>query len=155
MKPNSYPLRAPQTIPFTRPSRPAVPMSVYRQVVEELQVTKAQLSAVKANNQQLQQEVEQLMQSAQRTQQLVNQSHRQLSGTKVSNVKPIWRAKSWDSAPQQQVVTVKYSPQRNSRQQKESAEINGWALAIAIILIILTAFTSGFLLVRPLLDNNN
>ena len=155
MKPNSYPLRAPQTIPFSRPSHPSVPMSVYRQVVEELQVTKAQLSAMKANNQQLQQEVEQLMRSAQRTQQLVKQSHRQLSGTKVNKAKSIWQAKSRDSTPQQQVVTVKYRPQRNSRQQQESAEINGWVLAISIIVIILTAFTSGFLLVRPLLDNNN
>ena len=155
MKPNSSPLRSPQTVSFPRHSHPSVPMSVYRQVVEELQVTKAQLSAMKANNQQLQQEVEKLMHSAQRTQQLVKQSHRQLSHTaKALKVKPIWQAKSWDSSPQQQVVTVKYATQHTSRQPKKSQEINGWVLAIAIIVIILTAFTSGFLLVRPLLNNN-
>ena len=156
MKPNSYQLRSPQTVSFSRHSHPSVPISVYRQVVEELKVTKIELSAMKANNQQLQQEVEKLMQSAQRTQQLVRQSTPQSSSTtKRNKVKPIWQANSWDSSREQQVVTVKYAPRSTSRQQNKSQEINGWVLAIAIIVIILTAFTSGFLLVRPLLDNNN
>ena len=155
MKPKFYQPRSLQTVSLPRPYYPSVPMSVYRQVVEELQVTKAQLSAMKVNNRQLQQEVEQLMRSAQRTQQLVRQSHHQVSGTKVSKVRPIWQAKSGDSSPQPQVVTVKYARKRNVRQEDKSPEINGWVLAVAIIVIILTAFTSGFLLVRPLLDNNN
>ena len=156
MKPNSHQPRSPQTIPFPRHSHPSVPISVYRQVIEELQVTKAQLSAMKANNRQLQQEIDRLMQSAQRTQQLIQQSNHQLSHRpKINKVKPIWQAKSWDTSQEQQVVTVKYAPQRTPRQQNKSPEINSWVLAIAIVIIILTAFTSGFLLVRPLLNNNH
>lgn len=155
MKPNSYPSNFQQKA--TRP--PSVPISLYRQVVEELQVTQSQLSAVKANNQQLQQEVEQLMKSAHKTQQLVRRSHQQLNHntrvTPVTKVKPIWQAKSWDSLSPKQVVTVKSSPRRNSRPSKNATAMNGWVLAIAIMVIILTAFTSGFLLVRPLLNNDN
>lgn len=33
--------------------------------------------------------------------------------------------------------------------------VNGWLLAVAILLIVLTAFGTGFLIVRPLLNNNN
>lgn len=152
MKPNSHP----SSLQHKAPRHPSVPIDLYRQVVEELQATKAQLSAVKANNQQLQQEVEQLMHSAHKTQQLVRKSQQQLtSNTPVTKVKPIWQAKSWDSASPQQVVTVKYAARRNFRQSKNSTPINGWVLAIAIMVIILTAFTTGFLLVRPLLNNDN
>lgn len=156
MKPNSHQLRSPQTVPFPRYSHPSVPISVYRQAIEELQLTKAQLSAIKTNNQQLQREIERLMRSAQRTEQLIQQSNRQLSSRpKIDKVKPIWQAKSWETSREKQVATVKYAPQRVSRQQNKSEEINGWVLAIAIVIIILTAFTSGFLLVRPLLNNNH
>lgn len=155
MKPNSYPLNSPPKVALPHYSRPSVPISVYRQLVDELQTTKAQLSLMRINNQQLEQEVEQLMQSAHKAQQLITRSNRQFSQTtKVTKVKPIWQAKSWESSPQQKVVTVKYSPQNASRQSKNSQEINGWFLAVSIVVIILTAFTSGFLLVRPLLNSN-
>ena len=156
MKPNSYPLSSHQTVSFSRQAYPSVPMSVYRQVVEELEVTKTQLASVQANNQQLQQEIEQLIHSAHKAQQLIHQSNRQFDPTKkTTKVKPIWQAKSWDSAREQQVVTVKYAPKYTSRQHKKPQEMNGWVLAIAILVIILTAFTSGFLLVRPLVNHNN
>ncbi len=151
MKPNSHRSGLPPKVSHY----PSVPISLYRQVVEELQKTQAQLSAVKANNQQLQQEVAQLIRSAQNTQQLVQQSQQQLtSNSPVTKVKPIWQAKSYPSSAQR-VVTVKYAPQRNSRSAKNAPVMNGWVLAIAIMIIILTAFTSGFLLVRPLLNNDN
>ena len=156
MKPNSYPLSSHQTVSFSRQAYPSVPMPVYRQVVEELQATKAQLASVQANNQQLQQEIEQLMQSAHKAQQIINQSNHQFAHKKkTTKVKPIWQAKSWDSSQDQQVVTVKYAPKYTSRQHKKPQEMNGWVLAIAIIAIILTAFTGGFLLVRPLVNHNN
>lgn len=155
MKPNSYPLNSHQKVALPHYPQPSVPISVYRQVVDELQTTKAQLSMMKANNQQLQQEVEKLMQSAHKAEQLITRSNRQFShATKVTKVKPIWQAKSWESSPQQKVVTVKYAPPNTSRQPKNSQEINGWFLAVSIAVIILTAFTSGFLLVRPLLNSN-
>ena len=197
MKSNSYSASSNLTIPLSRHPHPSVPISVYREIVEQLQATQAQLSAMKTNNQhliyrnqQLQQEVERLMKSAYKVQQLANyeivdpqtekvtrkqvnqnnksqvrlpsptqqsrNNHQALHSNQAAKVKPIWQAKSLHSSPKKrQIVTVKYAPQHPSRQQKSSQEMNGWFLAIAIIIIILTAFTSGFLLVRPLLNNNS
>jgi cobalamin biosynthesis Mg chelatase CobN len=46
---------------------------------------------------------------------------------------------------------VRYYPSR----KKEPPEANGWVLVIAIVLIIVTAFGAGYLVVRPLLQNNS
>lgn len=197
MKSNSYSASSNSTIPLSRHAHPSVPMYVYREIVEQLQATQAQLSAIQTNNQQLayhnqklQQEVEILMQSAYKVQQLAHQEiitpqtekvrkkqsnshhrsqvrlypHNQQASRnshishshQTNKVKPIWQAKSLHSAVKEpQIVTVKYAPQHSSKQQKSSQEMNGWFLAIAIMIIVMTAFTSGFLLVRPLLNNND
>ena len=182
MKQNSYSVNSDPMVSVPRPSHPSVPLSLYREIIEQLQATQAQLSAMEANNQQLQQEVESLMRSAYRVQQLThnevrgasasqtarkqisyqNLSHLSLqpkhqasTKTPAAKIKPIWQAKSWDSSPTKpKIVAVKYATPYNPRQQKNSQAMNGWFLAIAILVIILTAFTSGFLLVRPLLNNN-
>jgi cobalamin biosynthesis Mg chelatase CobN len=44
---------------------------------------------------------------------------------------------------------VRYYPYTHQK-----AETNGWMLLIAILLIVLTAFGAGYLIVRPLLANN-
>ncbi|MEQ8540151.1 MAG: hypothetical protein RIB93_22195 [Coleofasciculus sp. D1-CHI-01] len=49
--------------------------------------------------------------------------------------------------------------QEDSRSRRTSAseshrEVNGWFLVLAIVLIVLSAFGAGFLIVRPLLNNN-
>lgn len=46
---------------------------------------------------------------------------------------------------------VRYYP--NSK--KETPEASGWMLVIAIVLIILTAFGAGYLVVRPLLERSS
>ncbi len=46
---------------------------------------------------------------------------------------------------------VHYYPYRDT----QKAETNGWMLLIAILLIVLTAFGAGYLVVRPLLANHN
>ena len=38
--------------------------------------------------------------------------------------------------------------------RENSPEINGWLLILAIVAIVLTAFGTGFVIVRPLLGNN-
>lgn len=35
------------------------------------------------------------------------------------------------------------------------SDVSGWMLMVAILMIVLTAFGTGFLIVRPLLNNNN
>ena len=181
MKQNSYSANSDPMVSLPRPSHPSVPISVYREIIEQLQATQAKLSAMEANNQQLQQEVASLMRSAYRVQQLTqnevrvasvsqtarkkisyqNPSHLPLQAkhqdstkTPAAKIKPIWQAKSWDSSPKPKIVAVKYATQHGSGQKKNAQEMNGWFLAIAILVIILTAFTSGFLLVRPLLNNS-
>ena len=156
MKPNSYSLSSTPKVTSSHYSQPSVPMSVYRQVVDELQATKAQLAAIKTNNRQMQQEVAQLIQSAYRAQQIVSRVNHQLTHrSAATKVKPIWQAKSWDLSPRQQVATIKYPSPSYSRRKHNSQAINGWFLAVAIVIIILTAFTSGFVLVRPLLSSND
>lgn len=46
---------------------------------------------------------------------------------------------------------VRYYPYSHT----QKAEGNGWMLLIAILLIVLTAFGAGYLIVRPLLANHN
>lgn len=46
---------------------------------------------------------------------------------------------------------VRYYPSR----KKEPPEANGWVLIIAIVLIIVTAFGAGYLVVRPLLQHSS
>jgi cobalamin biosynthesis Mg chelatase CobN len=45
---------------------------------------------------------------------------------------------------------VRYYPNSN----KETPEASGWMLVIAILLIIVTAFGAGYLIVRPLLEHH-
>lgn len=46
---------------------------------------------------------------------------------------------------------VRYYPYNST----QKAETNGWMLLVAILLIVLTAFGAGYLIVRPLLANHN
>jgi cobalamin biosynthesis Mg chelatase CobN len=46
---------------------------------------------------------------------------------------------------------IRYYPSR----KKEPDETNGWVLIIAIVLIIVTAFGAGYLVVRPLLQHRS
>ncbi len=48
-------------------------------------------------------------------------------------------------------VEVDSYPHRS--QLESSSEVSGWRLAIAIILVIATAFSAGYLLIRPLISN--
>lgn len=42
---------------------------------------------------------------------------------------------------------------RRRYQEEKTSEISGWGLAIAILLVTFTAFSAGYLLVRPLIAN--
>ncbi|PAX52134.1 hypothetical protein [Brunnivagina elsteri] len=47
---------------------------------------------------------------------------------------------------------VRYYP---SKKKPEASETNGWMLLIAVLLIVFTAFGAGYLVVRPLLQNQS
>jgi len=44
---------------------------------------------------------------------------------------------------------------RHTTQSEGVSEVSGWWLIVAILLIVLTAFGTGFLIVRPLLNNDS
>jgi hypothetical protein len=52
------------------------------------------------------------------------------------------------------VIEQEERPRRTSHSEGFS-DVSGWMLLVAILLIVLTAFGTGFLIVRPLLNNNN
>lgn len=130
-------------------------------------------------NQKLRQEVEKVLQSSQHLQQVVDSltpvtgAHKPRRQSIPSEPRPAPSIPK--SAPSRLGVDVPSphnleapsSPyretlvieQQESRSRRTSAsesyrEVNGWVLIVAIVLIVLTAFGTGFLIVRPLLKNN-
>lgn len=53
----------------------------------------------------------------------------------------------------EKVFTEEQSHYRRRPQLDTASQISGWRLAIAILLIMVTAFSAGYLLVRPLMQN--
>lgn len=53
------------------------------------------------------------------------------------------------------VAEVAETRSRRPSPPERSSDVNGWLLIAAILLIVLTAFGTGFLIVRPLINNNN
>lgn len=160
---------------------PSVPLSIYRELAAELQAKEAMLNSLKAQNQQLakqnqhlRQEIEKAVQSVLRLQQIVDSAgtpthkpNRAGSGqdpTNRSSRPPLEvQIEVEGSSPfptrtgsvfSEKVFTEQEEGRYRSRSQPKSAsEINGWWLAIAILLIVTTAFGAGYLIVRPLLQS--
>lgn len=60
------------------------------------------------------------------------------------------------SSPYRESVVIEQedSPARRTSASEGHREVNGWFLVLAIVLIVLSAFGAGFLIVRPLLNNS-
>ena len=81
------------------------------------------------------------------------QSSRPPSGIAVKG-RSAFQTREAGSASSEKVFTEQEEGQYRRRSQPKSAsEISGWWLAIAILLIMLTAFGAGYLIVRPLLQS--
>jgi hypothetical protein len=169
----------------------SIPISVYRELAAELQSAQMTIDALKSKNQQLikqndqlQQQVEKVVHSAQHLQQIVSS----FSGTVAPNHVEVPRAKPMmpppprpvapppphhedlplvdfpesfsdevDFSPYSETVVIEQEDTRIRRpvvRSESGTEVNGWMLIIAILLIVLTAFGTGFLIVRPLLNSN-
>lgn len=61
-----------------------------------------------------------------------------------------------DLSPYSETVVIEQEDPRSRRfpQPEGASDVNGWMLVVAILLIVLTAFGTGFLIVRPLLNSN-
>ena len=124
------------------PYSASVPLSVYREVTTELQAAKAMLNSLHAQNQQLaiqnqqlRQEIEKVMQSVLHAQQIADAT------AKVNSLKNTFTA----------VEEVEVDSYRRRSQPDSVSHGSGWGLAIAILVIVVTAFSGGYLLVRPLI----
>ncbi len=62
-----------------------------------------------------------------------------------------------DPSPYRETLVIEQEETRSRRTPHSEgfSDVSGWMLIVAILLIVLTAFGTGFLIVRPLLNNNN
>ena len=164
---------------------PSVPISLYREVTAELQASKTTIEALKAQNQQLakqnnylRQEVEKAALTTLHLRQVVsNLPHVNMELPQVPHVETMLEAGfsapasrlSAPSSPKHYQVRSTESPflsddlvfeqesqpRRKIQSDKRPTELSGWWLGMIIVMIVVTAFGTGFLIVRPLLPSAN
>ena len=135
----------------SNPYRPAVPISVYRELVAEFQQTQAQVTSLRLENQQLvkqnqqlHQEVEHLFRSAQKLQQMIARERQTGSKMSVSPVirqskqrtkapllpleKPVSNAIGVQLQPRDEQQIIEIAPSQFSRESGEDRElmVGGW-----------------------------
>lgn len=145
---------------------PSVPLSVYRELATELQAAKslsdslnAQNQQLAKQNQQLRQEIAKAVESILRLEQIVNLQKAPSTRTIPKSIHKIPKVTAGPlpfptKKPSYRAQTVSEQEQRRYRRHHDDVEtsgaVNGWFLAISIILIMLTAFGAGYFLMRPL-----
>lgn len=154
--------------PTSHPYAPSVPISVYRELAGELSSTRIQMDTYKFQNQQLVEqnqklrlEIERVVQSALYLRQVADGYNGVRPGfddvsssaafPQTSPPKPRTAPKRSKVTPH--VFTEQPEPQIRRDRARAPREINGWWLTVMIVTIVITAFGTGFLLVRPLLPN--
>jgi hypothetical protein len=139
--------------PASAKRTPAVPISVYRELAAELQATQAMLDSVHAQNQhlrqqnhQLQHDVEGILQSAHKMQQLVGQP----DGGEVPQPRPRPRKPLPDLEPMPTFTGREERVHLSAADRTTAETINGGWLVVALIFVVVTAFGGGLLMVRLL-----
>ena len=158
---------------------PSVPISVYRQLSQELQHTKEQLTQAQAEqtelqnqNQALRQELRSIAEINQELQQVVFQSANQVQAigqrhqakiqTLLNPSPPPAHTPATLLNPSQSVPKPPATPPIASTQPSTTTlssadnetSINGWWLALTMILIVLISFGAGHFLVKSLINRN-
>ncbi|MES1022409.1 hypothetical protein ABN584_05855 [Gloeocapsa sp. BRSZ] len=147
---------------------PSVPLSVYKELVAQLQATEAKINLLSAENyalakqnQQLRQEIETAVQSVIRLQQIVDStppySPNYQATRPAASSRSTQRRKKTVLPKQTSTVGRLHTEQEDGRYRRRvsptASEVNGWGLAIAILVIIVSAFGAGYLIVGPLRSN--
>lgn len=166
----------PLVLPPSTPQTASIPLALYREVSSDLQATQAQLESIKQDNQRLVQqnqhlrvEIERVVQSSLRLRQLadaVQPTSDAMSAIGLeseSHLDALMPAMPRSPEPAQPplprpslgaiVAEQEASPQRQPLAPEKSSEVSAWWLALVICVIIVTAFGTGFLIVRPLLPS--
>ncbi len=142
-------------------SAPSVPVSVYRELAAQLQASKALSESLNAQNQQLLRQNQQLQQELDKaiesvlywrnTQKVTN---RPLANEEIANryLPPSHEKSLPAKLARASAAEITETEQGRYRRQslEKSSEISSWSLAIAIVLIMVTAFGAGYLMMRPL-----
>ncbi|MDX2229059.1 MAG: hypothetical protein NW220_05455 [Leptolyngbyaceae cyanobacterium bins.349] len=159
----------PASAPGSPAQSPSVPISLYREVATELQTTQTTLQSLKTQNQELTQknqqlrlEIERVVQSALHLRQIADPTWGSVSTGLISDVASGTELTHRDrpeaslvSAPPiaEPLFTEQPVPTAPPNATEPSAEISTWWLILIICLIVITAFGTGFLIVRPLLPS--
>lgn len=150
-----------------------------------LEVLNNQNQQLLQQNQQLRQEIDKVVQSTQNLQQIaagipstglgmpaLNASSLPMIGSKilglpeatnsgrqVSRSLPLMKSmlhRNADAtAPENLVTEQEEGRNRRISTSPKSSDVNGWMLLLAVFLIIITAFGTSFLIIRPLFNGNN
>ncbi len=147
----------------------SVPLSVYQQLAEKLRETQAEMTALQQENQQLRvhnrklyNQMHQVVQSTERLKEMVNRHdfgieplplvtapHHPPQGKAISHGVTALPTPE----PMRQFTTV--PPEQFESGTDFDAGVSAWVLLVAAIAMILTAFGAGYMVVLPLLNNNN
>lgn len=68
---------------------------------------------------------------------------------------PELKKKAKAETPKKPKAEAKKKKDSQASKKENSSDVNGWLLGVAILLIVLTAFGTGFLIVRPLLNSSD
>lgn len=145
---------------------PSVPISLYREVASELQTTRSTLQSLKTQNQELTQknqqlrlEIERVVQSALHLRQIADPSWGSVTSDAMAIAMPAELAAPVETSglpvptPAEPLFTEQAEPATKPTAPEATAEISTWWLILIICMIVVTAFGTGFLIVRPLLPS--
>ena len=164
---------SPNAAPAAPPASPSVPIPVYRELAAELQATRAMLEAINTKNQQLSHQNQQLRQEVERVVQLgLNLRHWVEAApiaepVKLTEIKPDRPLASPESTAAAAAIAAKLRDSTlisdelfteeglplSRPEAKPAKNLNGLWLTLTVLLIIVTAFGAGFLLMKPFLSN--
>jgi hypothetical protein len=166
MAPKLQPKATPPTPPAgTNGYAPSVPISVYRQLASELETLKAQLIDTTQKNQQLTQQNQQLRQALTTLVQSAMMVQPLVGGT--PSAPPAAIPSTPAASPSAPSATAPDLPNFDEFFSEQPApppvpettskprNFGGLWLTIVILGVMLTAFGAGFIVVRPMLQNND
>lgn len=158
---------------------PSVPISVYRELAAELQATRGMVDSLNSKNQdltlqnqKLRQEIHRFAQSAIALQSLVAPTQLPVNSPKAAqHPQPADRHPSWEDAAAAAAIAAKLRANDPTSsyeelqtglqelphlpQEKKPRNLGGLWLTLTIVVIMVTAFGAGFLVVRPLLPTSS
>ncbi|MBF2028932.1 MAG: hypothetical protein IGS48_19595 [Oscillatoriales cyanobacterium C42_A2020_001] len=164
----------PASTPNSSSQAPSVPISLYREVASELQTTRTTVQSLKTQNQELTQknqqlrvEIERVVQSALHLRQVADPSWAgqslfeavtpSMPTASTAQAELVVRDRAHIPVPAadlpEKLHTEQDAKPHAVTQAEPTTEISTWWLIVIICLIVITAFGTGFLIVRPLLPS--